>query len=143
MSESESEISDFSQTSSETDEEEMEEEDDNVQVIFSQIEPYQDEPLAEDDSTSEGNEVEEEADEDGLTRTVLEARYKERFLLIHGWFNCCCMFQYKLLRSAKTKSPYGQACLPLSCTWYITTKTGNLDKFAAYRTLIYKFCGRL
>ena len=38
MSESECEISDFSQTC-EPDEEEMEEEDDNVQVIFSQIEP--------------------------------------------------------------------------------------------------------
>ena len=62
MSESESEISDFSQTLSEPEEEEMEGEDDNVQVIFSQIEPYQDEPLAEDDGTSEGNEVEEEAE---------------------------------------------------------------------------------
>lgn len=41
---SESEISDFSQTLSEPEEEE---EDDDVQVIFSQIEPYQDEPLAE------------------------------------------------------------------------------------------------
>ena len=44
MSESESEISDFSQTLSEPDKEEMGEGDDNVQVIFSQIEPYQDEP---------------------------------------------------------------------------------------------------
>jgi len=35
---SESEISDYSQTSSEPKEEEMEEED-NVQVVFSQIEP--------------------------------------------------------------------------------------------------------
>ena len=32
--------------------------------MFSQIEPYQDEPLAEDDSAGEGNEVDEEADED-------------------------------------------------------------------------------
>ena len=49
---SESEISDYSQTLSEPEAEEMEEEEDiNVQVIFSQIEPYQDEPLAEDDST--------------------------------------------------------------------------------------------
>ena len=85
MSESESEISDFSQTLSEPDEEEMEEEDDDVQVILSQIEPYQDEPLAEDDSTSEGNEVEEEADEDGLTPTVLEARY-ERQIPVNSWF---------------------------------------------------------
>ena len=55
---SESEISDYSQTLSEPEEEEMkEEEDDYVQVIFSQIEPYQDEPLAEDASVGEGNEV--------------------------------------------------------------------------------------
>ena len=68
---SESEISDYSQTLSEPEEEEMEEEeDDNIQVIFSQIEP-----LAEDDGTGEGNEVDEEADEDGLAPTVLEARY--------------------------------------------------------------------
>ena len=85
MSESECEISDFPQTLSEPDEEEMEEEDDDVQVILSQIEPYQDEPLAEDDSTSEGNEVEEEADEDGLTPTVLEARY-ERQIPVNSWF---------------------------------------------------------
>ena len=55
---SESEISDYSQTLSKPEEEEMKkEEDDYVQVIFSQIEPYQDEPLAEDDSAGEGNEV--------------------------------------------------------------------------------------
>ena len=49
---SESEFSDYSQTLSEPEGDEMEkEEDDNLQVIFSQIEPYQDEPLAEDDSS--------------------------------------------------------------------------------------------
>ena len=49
---SESEISDYSQTLSEPEEGEMEEEEGvSVQVAFSQIEPYQDEPLAEDDST--------------------------------------------------------------------------------------------
>ena len=85
MSESESEISNYSQTFSEPEEEEMEEEDDNVQVIFSQIEPYQDEPLAEDDNTGEGNEVDEEADEDCLTPTVLEARY-EREIPVNSWF---------------------------------------------------------
>ena len=75
---SESEISDYSRTLSEPEEEEMEEEEDGyAQVIFSQIEPYQDEPLAEDDSVGEGNEVNEEADEDGLTPTVLEARYEK------------------------------------------------------------------
>ena len=63
----------------------MEEEDNNVQVIFSQIEPYQEEPLAEDDNTGEGNEVYEEADEEGLTPTVLEARY-EREIPVNSWF---------------------------------------------------------
>ena len=55
----EPEISDYSQTLSEPEKEEVEEEeDDNVQVIFSQIDPYQEELLAEDDSTAEGNKVE-------------------------------------------------------------------------------------
>ena len=77
---SELEISDYSQTLSEPEKEEVEkEQDDNVQVIFSQIEPYQEEPLAEDDSTAEGNKVDEELDEDSLTPTVLEARYKRDF----------------------------------------------------------------
>ena len=80
---SESEISDYSQTSSEPKEEEMEE--DSVQVIFSQIEAYQDEPLAEDGSTAEGNEVDKEADEDGYTPIVLEARY-EREIPVNSWF---------------------------------------------------------
>ena len=45
---SESEFSDYSQTLSKPEEDEMEkEEDDNAQVIFSQIELYLDEPLAE------------------------------------------------------------------------------------------------
>ena len=52
---SESEVSDYSQTLSEPEEEEIEEEDDNFQVVLSQIEPYQDEPLAEDDSMGEGS----------------------------------------------------------------------------------------
>ena len=82
---SESEISDYSRTLSKPEEEEMEEEEDDfVQVIFSQIEPYQDEPFAEDDSAGEGNEVVEEADEDGLTPTVLEARY-EKEIPVNSW----------------------------------------------------------
>ena len=76
----EPEISDYSQTLREPEKEEVkQEEDDNVQVIFSQIEPYQEELLAEDDSTAEGNKVDEELDEDDLTPTVLEARYKRNF----------------------------------------------------------------
>ena len=90
---SESEISDYSQTLSEREKEEMEEEEeDNVQVIFSQIEPYQEEPLAEDDSTGEGNEVDEEADEDSLPYWKPDT--KERFLLIHGSYNCCFISHY-------------------------------------------------
>ena len=85
MSESESKISDYLETLSEKKKKKIKEEDDNVQVIFSQIEPYQDEPLAEDDNTGEGNEVDEEADEDGLTPTVLEARY-EREIPANSWF---------------------------------------------------------
>ena len=50
-----------------------------------QIEPYPDEPLAEDDSSGDGNEVDKEADEDGLTPTVLEARY-EREIPVNSWF---------------------------------------------------------
>ena len=39
------------------------------------------------------------------TKTVLHLPYwkpdtKEKFLLIHGSYDCCCMFQYKLLRCA-------------------------------------------
>ena len=85
MSESESKISDYLETLSEKKKKKIKEEDDNVQVIFSQIEPYQDEPLAEDDNTGEGNEVDEEADEDCLTPTVLEARY-EREIPVNSWF---------------------------------------------------------
>ena len=77
---SEPEIRDYLQILSEPEKEEVEEEeDDNVQVIFSPIEHYQEEPLVEDDSTAEGNKVDEELDEDGLTPTVLEARYKRDF----------------------------------------------------------------
>ena len=41
------------------------------------------------------------------TKTVLHLPYwkpdtKEKFLLIHGSYDCCCMFQYKILRCALT-----------------------------------------
>ena len=55
---SESDFRDYSQTLSEPEEDKMEkEEDDNAQVIFSQMELYQDFT-----SSGEGNEVDEEAD---------------------------------------------------------------------------------
>ena len=53
--------------------------------------------MAEDDSSGEGNEVDKEADEDVLHLPYWKPDTKERFLLIHGSYNCCCLFQYKLL----------------------------------------------
>ena len=73
-----SEMSDLSERSSNTEEGETEEED--VQIIYSQLTPYQDEPLAEvdaSDSTRDANHIEErESDEDRLTAETLEARYE-------------------------------------------------------------------
>ena len=43
----------------------------------------------------------EEADEDSLT-PYWKPDTKEKFLLIHCSYDCCCMFQYKLLRCAMT-----------------------------------------
>jgi len=52
-----------------------EEEDEDVEIIYSQLKPYQDEPLAEYKmqmiSRNGG-----ESDEDGLTAATLEARYE-------------------------------------------------------------------
>ena len=61
-------MSDISEISSSPEDDETGEgEEEDVEVIYSQIRPYQDEPLAEDaDENTEENEV-DEADEDGLT----------------------------------------------------------------------------
>ena len=86
---SEAEISDYSQTSREPEKEEVEEEeDDNVQVIFSQIEPYQEELLAEDDSTAEGNKVDERARRRRSDTYRTGSQIQKRFLSIHGSYNC-------------------------------------------------------
>ena len=74
-------MSDLSERSSDTKEGETdEEEDEDVQIIYSQLTPYQDEPMAEvdaSDNTRDANDIkEEESDEDGLTAATLEARYE-------------------------------------------------------------------
>ena len=65
----------------------MESEDEDIGVVYAQITPYQDEPLAEEDDEENG-ERNEEADWDGLTPAVLEARYEREVSLesIHGLF---------------------------------------------------------
>ena len=82
---SDTEMSDISEISSSPEDDETGEgEEEDVEVIYSQIRPYQDEPLAEDaDENTEENEV-DEADEDGLTPAALEARY-EREVPVNSW----------------------------------------------------------
>ena len=62
------------------------EEDEDVEVIYSHITPYQDEPLAKVEEDV-GNHLEEneEADMDGLTASVLEVRY-EKEVLANSWY---------------------------------------------------------
>jgi len=53
-----------------------------VEIIYNQLTPYQDEPLAEvdtNDNTRDANDIEErESDQDGLTAATLEARYERK-----------------------------------------------------------------
>ena len=73
---SDSPISDSAQSChklSEASEEELE--------VVTEFQPYSDEPLADDDADYVG---EHEADQDGLTPEILEARY-ERRLTVHEW----------------------------------------------------------
>jgi len=86
-----SEISEIS--SSPEDEETSDREEDDVEVIYSQIRPYQDEPLAED---AEGSTEENEVDDDGLTTAALEARY-EREVPVNSWL-VYSIFYRRLLR---------------------------------------------
>ena len=76
---SDSEVSRISEASNSTDE------GSDVEVVVSQITPYEDEPLAEVDDDRETVEENQEADEDGLTPAVLEARY-EREITVNSWF---------------------------------------------------------
>ena len=73
---SDSEVSRIYQSSSDPEEgDSVESEDEDIGVVYAQITPYQDEPLAEEDEEENG-ERNEEADLDGLTPAVLEARYE-------------------------------------------------------------------
>ena len=46
-------------------------------VFDSQYAPYEDEPLAEVEDNDDDDETDEQADIDGLTQTILEARYEK------------------------------------------------------------------
>ena len=80
---SDSEMSSFSDTSRNNDEELFEEKYGDVEFIYSHITPNEDEPLAVGDAGDD--DVEDQADVDGLTPTVLEARY-EREVPVNTWF---------------------------------------------------------
>ena len=81
---SDSEMSSNYQSSSDPEEEDfVDSEDEDIAVVYGQITPYQDEPLAEDDEKENGER--EEADMDGLTPAVLESRY-EREVFLESWY---------------------------------------------------------
>ena len=81
---SDSEMSSNYQSSSDPEEEDfVDSEDEDIAVVYGQITPYQDEPLAEDDEKENGER--EEADMDGLTPAVLESRY-EREVSLESWY---------------------------------------------------------
>ena len=80
---SDSETSAFSESSNnEEDVDVSEEEGEDIEVVYSQYTPYQDEPLAEDD---EEDDQDEEVDLDGLSPSVLESRF-ERTVAVNSWF---------------------------------------------------------
>lgn len=80
---SDSETSAFSESSNnEEDIDVSEEEGEDIEVVYSQYTPYQDEPLAEDDEEDDQG---EEVDLDGLSPAVLESRF-ERTVAVNSWF---------------------------------------------------------
>ena len=83
---SDSEMSNMSDSSTSlVEEDDIEEEEDDVEVVYSPITPYEDEPLAADDGEDrERTDDGEEADIDGLTPAVLEARY-EKEVAVNSW----------------------------------------------------------
>ena len=88
---SDSEVSSIYQSSSDPEEgDSVESEDEDIGVVYAQITPYQDEPLAEEDDEENG-ERNEEADLDGLTPAVLEARY-EREVSVESWYALFIVF---------------------------------------------------
>lgn len=83
---SDSELSGFSELYNSTEEEDVfDEEDNDVEVILTQVTPYEDEPLADIEEDAETVADDEETDVDGLTPAVLEARY-ERETAVNSWF---------------------------------------------------------
>lgn len=72
-----SERSDNHEATDVEDEEEV-----DIEVVYSQYTPYEDEPRAEDE---EDDVQDEEADVDGLSPAVLESRY-ERTVPVNSWF---------------------------------------------------------
>lgn len=83
---SDSEASGFSELYNSTEEEDvLDEEDNDVEVILTQVTPYEDEPLADIEEDAETVADDEETDVDGLTPAVLEARY-ERETPVNSWF---------------------------------------------------------
>lgn len=80
---SDSEMSIVSASSTDAeDRDDMEDEESDDEVLLSNVTPYQDEPLAEADQTGESED--EEANVDGLTPAVLEARY-EKEVSVSSW----------------------------------------------------------
>jgi len=76
---SDSEMSNISESSTSlVEEDDIEDEEGGVEVVHSQITPYEDEPLAADDGEDrERADDGEEADVDGLTPAVLKARHEK------------------------------------------------------------------
>ena len=60
-----------------------EDEEQDLEVVYSQFAPYQDELLSEEDDESRDEDI-EEADADGLTARILKARY-ERTVVVNSW----------------------------------------------------------
>jgi hypothetical protein len=58
-------------------------EEDEVEVLLGNFQPYQDEPLA--DSEEESEEENNEEDEDGLTPEILASRF-DRQVLVNSWY---------------------------------------------------------
>ena len=86
---SDSEMSDLSERSSNTEEGETEEEEDeDVEIIYSQLTPYQDEPLAEvdaSDNTRDANDIEEgNLMKTGLQQQIWKRDTKGKLLLTYG-----------------------------------------------------------
>ena len=80
---SDSETSAFSESSNNEEViDASEEEGEDIEVVYSQYTPYQDEPLAEDD---EEDDQDEEVDLDGLSPAGLESRF-ERTVAVNSWF---------------------------------------------------------